>query len=358
MTGKNNSTLQPVLDNDNKRSHLSATVKWIGLVILLVTFSSASRAQSRIPQLKPLPSSGQKVVPPNWKLDSINISNIKTKYLGVPYGTVSRTQTLDIYLPNKGKGPFPVIIAVHGGAFVWGNSFLRDDVGPELQGVNRGYAVVSVNYRLSGEATFPRAVNDVKAAVRFVKANAKKYDLNPHKIAAWGCSAGGNLVAMLGATANVNYLNGDNTENLKYSSKVEAVVDWYGPTDLLKFDQYFKQSGVKPLFGSNEHPNSFESWYIGQNITKDPSFTEKANPETYIKTMNPKTAPYFFIEHGTKDQNVPTQESIAFAHMLAAKIGHHKVTLVLLKGETHGGPQFRTPKNIDMVFHFLDKALK
>ncbi|MBE0650101.1 MAG: alpha/beta hydrolase [Bacteroidales bacterium] len=318
----------------------------------------SANAQENVKQLQPISAKRPHVVQPNWKLVKVNTANIKTKYIGVPYSNVSKTQTLDIYLPNKGKGPFPVILAVHGGAFVWGNSFLRDDVGPQLEGVNRGYAVVSVNYRLSGEAPFPRAVNDVKAAVRFIKANAKKYNLNPNKIAAWGCSAGGNLVSMLGTTANVNNLNGDDTSNLKYSSRVQAVVDWYGPTDFLKFNKYFKEYGVKPLFGSNQTDNSFESWYIGQNIAKDPSFTEKANPETYIQTMNPKTAPYFFIEHGTKDQNVPTLESVHFAHQLEAKIGKNKVTLVLLKGEVHGGPKFRTPQNLNMVYQFLDKVLK
>lgn len=238
-----------------------------------------------------------------------------------------------------------------------GNSRMLPDVGPMIQGVNHGYAVVSVNYRMSGEALFPRAVNDVKAAVRFIRANAKKYDLNPNKIVAWGASAGGNLVAMLGTTGNVQNLNGDDTENLGYSSAVQVVVDWFGPCDFTKFDEQFKSSGYKH-YNSSIRDDSHESWYIGQNVLKNIPFTEEANPATYIPTMNIKTAPYFYIQHGTSDHTVPEQQSINFANALKAKLGSKKVTLQFLKGADHFGPQFTTQKNIDEVYDYLSKVLQ
>ena len=337
--------------------------KWFGLAVLFLAFWAPSfvvNAQNAnpVPQLEPLTPYGARVVSENWKLDSIDISKIITKFIGVQYGEISKTQTIDIYLPNSGKGPFPVILVVHGGAFMGGNTYMRGDVGPALEGVNRGYAVVSVSYRLAGEATFPRAVNDVKAAIRFVKANAKKYSINPDKVALWGSSAGGNLVAMAGTTGDVNYLDGDNVENLKYSSKVQVVVDWFGPCDFLKFDKYFAESGIKPENGSVLRDDSHESWYIGQNVTKDTVFTEKANPETYISTMDVKTAPYFFIEHGVIDPTVPAQQSISLAHKLEAKLDADKVTLVLLKDAKHASPEFRTTENVNTVFNFIDKILK
>ena len=95
-------------------------------------------------------------------------------------------------MPNGGKGPFPVIRAFNGGGFSEGDKS-RDYTDYMLQGLNHGYAVVTVDYRLSGEAKFPAAINDAKTAIRFIKVNAAQYNLNPNKIALWGTSAGGNL---------------------------------------------------------------------------------------------------------------------------------------------------------------------
>jgi len=111
--------------------------------------------------------------------------NIKNKFTDIAYATKSNTQKLDIYLPNEGKGPFPVIIIFHGGGF-WGGDKSNDDIENRLQGLNHGYAVVTVDYRLSDEAKFPAAINDAKAAIRFIKVNAAQYNLNPNKIALWG----------------------------------------------------------------------------------------------------------------------------------------------------------------------------
>ena len=115
--------------------------------------------------------------------------DIKNKFLDIAYADKSKAEKLDIYLPNEGKGPFPVIIFIHGGAFMFGDK-ADDQVNPALEGVKRGYAVVSVNYRMSGEAVFPAAIQDVKAAIRFVRANAAKYHLDPKRIASFGNSAG------------------------------------------------------------------------------------------------------------------------------------------------------------------------
>src|SRR5574344_446079 len=138
-----------------------------------------------------------------------NLDFIRQKFLDVKYGNVSPTQTIDIYLPNDAKGPTPVIVDIHGGAFMLKKITSRDANELEVvnAGVKHGYAVISMNYRLSGEARFPRAVNDVKAVIRFVRANAKKYNFDPDKVVSWGGSAGGNLSAMLGTTGNIKNLD-------------------------------------------------------------------------------------------------------------------------------------------------------
>jgi len=362
----------------NKLCNALINKKMLAAVILSISFSFVVNAQTTnaIPQLKPVTENGSGIIefpgPPPSAINKPekdatlpveivpNLDYIKNKYLDVAYGSVSPTQTLDIYLPNESKGPFPVIVDIHGGAFLL--KAMTSKGSHELEivdaGVKRGYAVISINYRLSGEARFPRAVNDAKAAIRFVRANAQKYNFNPNKIVAWGGSAGGNLVALLGTTENVKNLDGDNTENLQYSSAVQAVVDWFGPCDFLKYDDQFKASGKHTPFGSVFDNNSGETLYIGQSLIKDKAFTEKANPETYIPTMNVKKAPFFIIQHGTDDLNIPTQQSINLAKKLKTKLGNKQVYLELLKGAHHGDPAFSTQSNFNKVFNLLDKALK
>ena len=135
----------------------------------------------------------------------VNTDQIKRKWLDISYSTESQAQKLDVYLPDEGDGPFPVILSIHGGAFRAGDKG-DNQVVPMLEGVKRGYAVVSVNYRLSQEAIFPAQIYDIKAAVRWIRANAKQYKFNPDKIAAWGGSAGGHLSALLGTSGDVKEL--------------------------------------------------------------------------------------------------------------------------------------------------------
>ncbi|MHB8063915.1 MAG: alpha/beta hydrolase fold domain-containing protein [Ruminiclostridium sp.] len=289
---------------------------------------------------------------------NMDTSQIKTKYLDVAYGKVSNTQKLDIYIPNEISGPYPVIIAIHGGAWSAGNS-KGADIAPMLEGGhNHGYAVVSVNYRLSGEAKSPAAINDCKAAVRFVKANAAKYNFDADKIAAWGSSSGGHLVAMLGTTGNVTTLNGDTMDNLNYTSNIQAIVDWFGPTDFTKMDDQFKASGVPSMLGSHSAANSPESQFIGAAVSSNPALAQKANPISYISTMTVATAPSFFIQHGSSDSLVPYQQSTILADALKPVIGNSKVTLEVINGAGHGTQEFSAAANITKVFAFLDPILK
>lgn len=285
---------------------------------------------------------------------TVNSSAIQEKLTDIKYGSLSATQTLDIYYPNTAsEEPYPVIIAIHGGAFMMGDKE-GGDVASMLEGVNHGYVVVSVNYRLSKEAIFPAAISDIKAAIRYLKANANEYQIDADKFAVWGDSAGGNLAALVGTSGDDDTLNGDNKENLEYSSKVQAVVDWFGPINFLLMDEQFAAANVTPKMGNTSSDKSPESQYIGGNITQNVEQTTKANPETYIS----KDDPYFFIQHGSADQNVPTQQSIDLANKLIEILGNDKVTLEILEGAKHGGTQFDSEENLDKVFKFLDSVLK
>lgn len=281
---------------------------------------------------------------------NVDTSYINTKYTDVAYETTSNPQKLDIYLPNEGKGPFPVIVSIHGGGFAMGGK-----VGPELQyaleGLKRGYAVVSVDYRLSGTAQFPAQIKDIKAAIRFIKANASEYNLDSTKIATWGSSAGANLAALSGTSAGVADLEDLTLGNSSQSSDVQAVIDWYGPINFLTMDDEFKASGIAGQVHNTA--DSFESKYMGALITSIPDQVQKSNPTTYIT----KNDPAFFIQHGDADANVPCQQSKDFAAKLSEVLGSDKVTFEIIQGAKHLDDKFTTAANMTKVFDFLDKAL-
>jgi acetyl esterase/lipase len=273
------------------------------------------------------------------------------QWLDVPYATVSPAQKLDVYLPNEGTGPFPVIVSIHGGAFKFGDK-RGVDLQAALAGLRRGYAVVSVNYRLSGEARFPAQIQDVKAAIRFVRANAGRHSLNPDRIAAWGGSAGGYLAALAGTSGGVPELEDLSLGNADQSSRVQAVVDWFGPVDFMAMDGQFRKSGIAgQLHGTAD---SFESQLLGKPIAQVPELVKMADPQTYISPDDPP----FFIQHGTKDDVIPAAQSVEFAARLEKALGKDKVTVELLPGAGHGGPPFMAPANLNKVLDFLDRHLK
>jgi len=277
--------------------------------------------------------------------------NINRKWLDIAYATESQSQKLDVYLPEEGNGPFPVIVSIHGGAFKAGDKG-DSQVIPMLEGLKRGYAVVSINYRLSQEANFPSQIFDVKAAVRWIRANSKQYKFNPDKIAVWGGSAGGHLSALLGTSGDVSELEDLSLGNANESSRIQAVVDWFGPTDFLKMDEQLKESKVKnPQIHSV--PDSPESELIGKNLEDAPDLVRTANPETYITPDDPP----FLIQHGLIDHLVPYQQSFNLAKKLEHAIGKEKVSLELLQETGHGGPSFMTDENLNKVFGFLNKYL-
>src|SRR6185312_4709411 len=157
-------------------------------------------------------------------------------------GTKNPRQTLDLLLPEAAKGgkPLPVIVNIHGGAFRAGDKSMGMR---ELADIVAGgdYAGATINYRLSGEATWPAQIHDCKAAIRWLRANAAKHGLDPDRIGVIGASAGGHLAAMLGLAGDVAALEGDVGPHTGVSSRVKCVVDQFGPSDLLAMGDYPSQ---------------------------------------------------------------------------------------------------------------------
>ena len=283
--------------------------------------------------------------------------HINRQYLDIPYtpfANRSTSHTLSIYLPEKEERSYPVILSFHGGAFMGCDKADRQ-LQPMLEGLNRGYAVVAVNYRLSWEATFPALVQDAKAAVRWLRGNAKWYSLYPDRIAAWGGSAGGYLSTMLGVSEGIPELEDLGLGYPDQPCGVQAVVDWFGPTDFLKMDAQLIANDLPPMKGT-EHSSvdSPESLLLGGKITDITERVRAANPETYIR----KNAAPFLIQHGVDDSTVPYQQSTGLAENLKRVCGEKRVVLELFEGFEHGDHRLGSPVNVNRVLDFLDQHLK
>jgi acetyl esterase/lipase len=244
-------------------------------------------------------------------------------------------QKLDLYLPARSDRPLPVLVWVHGGAWLGGSK----ENCPAVPLVARGYAVASINYRLSQHATFPAQIEDCKAAIRWLRAHAGKYHLDAGHIGAWGASAGGHLVALLGTSGGVKELEGQGG-NLDQSSRVQCVVDFFGPTDFTK------------MGGSHDDANAPEAKLIGGPVQQHKEAAAKANPITYITPDDPP----FLIMHGQDDRLVPIGQS-ELLHEALRKAGVES-TLVRIAGNGHGGPGFFSPENRKRIEEFLDRHLK
>lgn len=250
-------------------------------------------------------------------------------------------QKLDLYLPDQGEN-HPLLIWVHGGAFRVGSKEGSEHDPVPVPYVEQGYAVASLNYRLSQHAIFPAQIEDCKAAVRWLRAHAAQFKLNPHRFGAWGSSAGGHLVAMLGTTGHVTeYEVG---EHLEQSSRVQCVVDYFGPTDFLQMDRQRLPDGM-----THDTPNSPESELIGGPIQENKEKTARANPVTYVTA----DAPPFLIVHGNQDPLVPYQQSVLLVNALI--IAGVETTFYTVVGAGHG--RFTDPALPTLTAKFLAKHL-
>ncbi len=255
------------------------------------------------------------------------------------YAPGSAARKLDLYLPKKQAERLPLIVWIHGGAWRGGDKFPC----PAVEFALDGYAVASINYRLSQEAKFPAQIEDCKAAIRWLRAHAKDYHLDPDHIGVWGASAGGHLSALLGTTGDVKELEGKDG-NLEYSSRVQAVCDWFGPTDFLKMHD-------APSQINHDAPAAPEAQLIGGPVQENTQKAAATNPITYIT----KDDPPFLIMHGDRDPLVPLNQS----ELLQAALQKAGVetTLYVVRGGGHG-TGFGTDEIFKMIGDFFARHLK
>ncbi len=248
---------------------------------------------------------------------------------------------LDLYLPKHAEGPLPVLIWVHGGG--WQNGS-KEGCPPLRAGyVERGYAVASLNYRLSGHAVFPAQIEDCKAAIRWLRAHAAKFGLDPQRFGVWGSSAGGHLVALLGTSGEVKAF--DVGAHLDQSSAVQAVCDYYGPTDFFAF---VSTKGYE----SHAAANAPEAKLLGGTVEEKRELATQANPITHVTAADPP----FLIVHGDRDPVVPLNQSqLLFDALTKAGVSAHFHTI---EDAAHGGGGFDGEDIASMVAGFFDARLQ
>ena len=253
-------------------------------------------------------------------------------------GPRSIEQTLDLYLPAFEKPPYPVIIWVHGGTWMYGD---KNEDCLACQHLLGKYAVASVNYRLDTEASFPSQIYDLKAAIRFLHANSHKYKLDGDRFGIWGVSAGAHLAALAGTSGDVKKLEGDEGFS-KYSSKLQAVCDWSGPTDFNT-----AQSQAPPYCKIKFTGQSSPIWVL-MGGKMDSKSLAAASPVTYVS----KDDPPFLMMHGDKDDAIPPLQSQELYDAL--KKEGVDARYLLLPGFGHA---LGTPGQIDIVKQFFDDKL-
>lgn len=296
-------------------------------------------------------------------------------YERVPYANLSAAQYLDLYVPEMDK-PMPLLIIIHGGGFYFGDSQTRQAQLMYQYFRDHGYACASVHYRLSSEAGFPAAVEDVKAAVRFLRANADQYGYDSERFATWGESAGGYLSAMAAMTNDDEFSGvpfiGEEELKETVSGKIQVMTEFYGVEELGAIDRDWDQLGIPKWIRAignlwlsdvkkefDGQYNSCEAVFLRSNLEDlSEDELEKTSPTHYlIENFSEENRIPVLIWHGDADITVPFLESERFAAFCKGVMGKEDVTYKLFPGYGHASDGFYTDLNLAELKDFLDENL-
>lgn len=294
------------------------------------------------------------IMPP-WEIEqmfsrlgelTLDVAGIRRKFLGCSYGD-DPLQALDIYLPNDGEGPFPVVFFAHGGAWSSGR---KDDVQvvPFISGLKRGYAIISLDYRLIPNIRYPENLFDIKAALRWVAENAESYLLDASRTALCGASAGAHL-AMMAAFTQGQVVFGDDSS--APTCRVLAVVEQFGPTDFSKFHAHYDESGYPRAYVPGSP--SVVDVLLGVQPGSIPNLLRFFNP---IDNVHPGVPP-MLLQHGKRDPIIPYQQAVELYNKVNAVAGQGMAELDISDDFLHADPGYAGPESVDRIFGFLDKYL-
>jgi acetyl esterase/lipase len=234
---------------------------------------------------------------------------------------------MNVSIPKSNKSA-PLIVFIHGGAWLFGHPTLTNPVYRKLDFIGKfitaGFAVAKISYRFSGEGPFPMCLHDCKAAVRYLRNHAELFGIDATCIAAFGDSAGGHLATMMGLTNNNAAMEGS-VGDTQGSSEVQAVVSWFGPANLLTM----QEQAITTDWQDHNDASSPESRLVGDAVQHNKDAARAASPVTYVS----KNAPPILIQHGTKDRLVPfAQAQELHAALIASGTD---ATLIAVEGADH-----------------------
>lgn len=268
---------------------------------------------------------------PHMEISTDEIENLGRIILDQQYGE-SPSAKLDIYYPKEGDGPHPVFIEVHGGAWYFGQKS-SIEFEPFLAGLKRGYVCISLGYTLSPEAIYPQAVREIKKAIKYIKDNKDRLNIDPNRMALWGGSAGAQLAAMAALSGDTGYLTDQVTSN---ESRVNVLVLWYGC--------YNRELGKQ--LDNWIYDNHFGKKDRAENILL-------SNPACHIT----KNAPYVFLQHGYTDMVVPYEQSVYLDSIIKIIAGKDRSRLDLLEACDHADAKMFAQENIEKVFDYIDDKM-
>jgi len=313
-------------------------MKLVWLPCLLLTSCAAVRPTTLEPAPAPTPAAPpQEPAKPAPDAPEVadNVECIADLLFAKPGGV---ELLLDLYLPRNRKNP-PLVMVIHGGAWQQGNrkSTQLDWIASE------GYAVASIEYRMSHEAVFPAQIHDCKGALRWLRAHQDQYGYDATKVVAMGFSAGGHLACLMGTSGGIASLEGETAGCLDQSSTVQGVINYFGPSDfILRAESQPKMT---------DHPKGIVYKLLGGGVKANPELARLASPVTHLDPQDPP----MLIVHGDQDKQVLPSQSTRLLE--ACKANNLDAHLHIEAGKGHGWKE-TSPEERKLVLEFLKKHLR
>lgn len=282
------------------------------------------------------------------------------KFLDVHFGD-DPFQTMDIWLPEEGEGPFPLIIFVHGGGWVGGDK--RENTQPGIFKVmSQGYALACINYRIAPNVVWPAPLEDVRCGIRYLRAHAEEYKLKADKIAGWGNSAGAHILNMVAALGGRPIMKGKEMGYPDVDDSIQCLVSLYGPSDMYQVDlcNRLREEDVVNATGGTEVAGDMgegmvfpHNLIMGFKNSRNPAAASFGGPINFVTADFP---PAFFM-HGIKDPVVPYTQSVSFWNKINETCHEERAKLKLFEDAVHGDPVMKTDEVVNEALDFIDACI-
>ncbi len=279
----------------------------------------------------------------------VKLDKFKNKFADVKYDDKSERQVMDVIVPEEGEGPFPAVLYIHGGSWISGDKrkYTRTFT---FKLPSQGYVLATMNYRLAPDWHWPAQIEDVKNALRHIRENSEKYNIDLDRIYIWGDSSGGHLAQFAAATMDEEkYRFGDDG-----FTDIKALISFYGVSDLTSFDRHAEKYGIKleeSTLGSVKSPLCM---LMGGIISEDEKLykaAEEASPINHIKEGFIPT----LLQHGNRDTLVAVDQSIELTEKINEVSSDTEVILEIFEGADHAVEVFKNDKNLSRCLDFLDR---